>query len=149
MSSIVVLDTGSVLTAPKGTVGRDLLDWLASPDRTERYFELGGQEFVGRSVEPTVESKVRILRLIEMLRANRDVHVSVIGFTAASADKAADLRLSRERAEWLVRALRNGGIAASRLSAEGRGGTDPIGDNATPAGRGRNERVALLLRSTR
>jgi hypothetical protein len=149
LSSIVILHDGSVLTAPQGTIGRDLVDWLASPTRTSRYFELGGQEFVGRSAEPTIDSKVRIERLVDMLESSPDVTVKVLGFTAATGNRAADLRLSRARADWVVEALHDDGIARSRLSAEGRGGADAIASNATSQGRARNERVALLLQSHR
>ena len=149
LSSVVALPNGSVLTAPQGTVGRDMVDWLASSDRSERLFELGGREFDGRSIEPTIESKVRIGRGIEILKAHPDVTVSVIGYTAATSDPAADLNLSRARADWIVNALHDGGIAHGRLTAEGRGGADPIGNNSTPQGRARNERVAMLLRHDR
>lgn len=149
LSAVVALPNGSVMTAPKGTVGRDMVDWLASSDRSERLFELGGHEFDGRSIEPTIESKVRIERGIAILKANPDVSLHVIGYTAATGDPAADLKLSQARAEWIVDALHDGGIAKARLSAEGRGGGDPIGDNSTPAGRARNERVAMILRHKR
>jgi hypothetical protein len=146
LSAVVALPNGAVLTAPKGSVGRDMVDWLASSDDSERYFELGGHEYDGRAIEPTIESKVRIGRGVAILKANPKVAVHVIGYTAASDDPAADLKLSTARAEWLVSALEEGGIARSRLSAEGRGAADPIADNATPAGRARNERVAMILR---
>lgn len=146
LSAVVALPNGSVMTAPKGTVGRDMVDWLASPDDSERRFELGGKEFDGRSIEPTIESKVRITRGIQILKANPDVTLHVIGYTAASDDAAADLKRSRARAEWIVGALHDGGIAMSRLSSEGRGGADPIGDNRTAEGRASNERVAMILR---
>ncbi len=149
LSAVVALPNGSVMTAPKGTVGREMVDWLASADDTERRFELGGREFDGRSIEPTVESKVRILRGIEILKANPNVALHVIGYTAATSDAAADLKLSQARAAWIVDALHDGGIAMSRLTAEGRGGADPIGDNETPEGRASNERVAMILRHQR
>ncbi|WP_176488943.1 OmpA family protein [Rhizorhabdus dicambivorans] len=137
------------MTAPKGTVGRDMVDWLASNDDTERRFELGGREFDGRSVEPTIESKVRITRGIQILKANPNVDLHVIGYTAASGDEAADIKLSQARAKWIVDALRDGGVAGSRLTSEGRGGADPIGDNNTAQGRAANERVAMILRHRR
>lgn len=146
LSAVVALPNGSVMTAPKGTVGRDMVDWLASTDDTERRFELGGREFDGRSIEPTIESKVRITRGVQILKANPNVMLHVIGYTAATSDPAADLQLSRARAEWIVNALHDGGIAMSRLTTEGRGGADPIGDNDTPEGRASNERVAMILR---
>src|SRR5258706_11027915 len=46
------------MVAAPGTVARELVDWLET-DEQQRLFELGGQEFVGRSSEPTMESKLR------------------------------------------------------------------------------------------
>lgn len=149
LSAVVALPNGSTMTAPRGTVGRDMVDWLASNDDSERRFELGGREFEGRSIEPTVESKVRIGRGVQILKANPNVMLHVIGYTAPSGDAAADLALSRARAEWIVNALHDGGVAMSRLTSEGRGGADPIGDNRTPEGRAANERVAMILRHRR
>ena len=146
LSAVVALPDGTVMTAPKGTAGRDMVDWLASDDKTERYFELGGREFEGRSIEPTIESKVRIQRGVAILKANPNVTLHVIGYSSNSGDAAADMALSRARAAWIAKALDEGGIARGRLSAEGRGAANPIGDNATPAGRARNERVAMILR---
>ena len=37
------------------------------------------------------------------------------------------------------------GVAATRLSIEGRGPNDPIGDNATADGRALNRRVEIYL----
>ena len=149
MSAVVALPNGTVMTAPKGSAGRDMVDWLASSDHSERRFELGGKQFEGRSAEPTVESRVRIGRGIAILKANPGVTVEVIGYTSPSGDPAADLKLSRARAQSIVDALTEGGISPSRLTADGRGGADPIGDNTLPEGRARNERVAMILRHRR
>ena len=143
--SIVGLPGSAVLIAPNGTVARELVDWLATHDQQPRRFELGGTEFAGRSIEPTIESKVRIKRLATMLKAYPDVTLHVIGYSDASGYVAADQRLSEARAAWLVQALSDSGIARSRLTAEGRGGADPLGDNASAQGRAVNERVAVVL----
>jgi len=143
--SIVGLPDASVLIAPDGTVGRDLLDWLATHDPKPRRFELGGEEFDARAVEPTIESKVRITRLVTMLSAYPDIRLQAIGYTNASGDDRADQQLSLARAQWLVQALIDAGIRADRLSAEGQGGKDPIGDNSTEQGRAANQRVAIVL----
>jgi flagellar motor protein MotB len=41
--------------------------------------------------------------------------------------------------------LKDSGIDAARIKIEGRGGTQPIADDRTPAGRARNERISLEL----
>lgn len=149
MSAVVSLPDGTVMTAPRGSAGRDIVDWIASADGTERRFELGGRQFEGRSAEPTIESRVRIRRGIAILKANPTVAVDVIGYSSDSGDPEADRKLSLARAQWIVDALHEGGISQSRLTADGRGSADPIGDNTSPEGRARNERVVMILRHQR
>lgn len=62
------------------------------------------------------------------------------------ADKTRDRRLSLERASALVRWLTAHGVAASRLSAVGRGGEHPLESNETSRGRTRNRRIEIHLR---
>jgi len=146
-SGLVSLDDGSTMIAPDGTVGRELVDWMAQSSPQQRLFELGGEEFVDRTAEPTLESRSRIPRLVAMLRANPDVDLVIVGHSDPSADPQADLALSLLRAQTLLGLLEEGGVEARRMRAEGRGAAEPIADNATAEGRSRNQRVTLLLSS--
>src|SRR3546814_4433770 len=62
-SSDLALRDGSTMMAQQGSIGRQLVDWLAARGPGEKTFELGGQEFVGRSATPTPESIGRVSRL--------------------------------------------------------------------------------------
>src|SRR5258707_7588460 len=139
---IVALPNGATMVAKNGTVGRELIDWLAG-DEHSRSFELGGQEFTGRSAEPTMQSQVRLPRLIEMLKAHPDVRIEIIGHSDRSADRAADLALSETRAHNVAHALELGGISARRIAFEGHGGDQPIGDDQLAGGRARKERGSI------
>jgi outer membrane protein OmpA-like peptidoglycan-associated protein len=116
-SDIVALRDRSTLHVPKGTVGRDLVDWLARSDATPATFELAGQQFVGRSAEPTPELIGRASRLVAVLRAHPEVSVTIVGHTAPSADAVADQALSLARAQRLVQLLASDGIRPARLKA--------------------------------
>ena len=144
-ASIVGLRDGQTLVAAKGTVGREIVDWLASRRPGHRYFELGGRQFVGDTTEPTAESSARVGRLVAMLRANRDVSVRVIGYSDDSGSPLEDQQRSEALARRLVDEIAMRGIAARRLAFEGRGAADPIASNASVAGRARNRRVAILM----
>ena len=144
-SGLVALRDGSTMMAEHGTVGRDLVDWLAAGEEGQRRFELGGQEFVERTAEPTAESLGRIPRLVAMLRANPDVDVIVIGHTDNTQDAAADMALSLARARMLVGRLEAAGIEPERLKVEARGSAEPLASDATAEGRRRNQRVSLVL----
>lgn len=144
-SGIVALADGSTMVAPRGTVGRALVDWLARREPGQKAFELGGQEFVGRTAELTAESRGRVPRLIAMLRANPDVKLVIVGHTDPSGDEAADRAVSQARADVLLGMLRDGRISSHRLRTEARGASDPIAPNDSPGNRQRNQRVSLIL----
>lgn len=143
--SVVSLGHGRTMVVPRGTVAGDVVDWLASGAQGERYFEAGGREFIGNSAELAPESWNRIERFVMMLQANHDVRARIVGFSDASGNAAEDQRLSETRARQVMIEIAAHGIAPSRLSFEGRGSANPIADNATPAGRARNRRVAIIL----
>lgn len=78
--------------------------------------------------------------------------VVVVGHTDSIGDPATNQRLSERRAQTVVDALvRDHGIDPGRLTAEGRGATEPIAPNTTPdgaddpAGRQLNRRVEIVV----
>lgn len=144
-SGLIALRDGSTMIAEPGTVGRELADWLAAGKSGRRRFELGGEEFVGRTAEPTVESLGRIPRLVAMLEANPDVDLVVIGHSDRSDDAAADMALSLARARMLVGRLEAAGIEADRMTVEAKGSAEPLVAEDSAEGRRRNQRVSLLL----
>lgn len=144
-AGLVSLRDGSTLIAEPGTVGRDLVDWLAAREPGRKVFELGGQEFVGRTAQPTSESLGRATRLIAMLRANPDVRMTIVGHSDPSGDERADIALSLARAQTLYRLVRDGGVAPARLDVQARGSSQPLVPNDSPANRARNQRVSLIL----
>jgi len=143
--SIVSLGNGRTMVAPTGTVARDIVAWLASRAEGKHIFEAGGHEFVGNSAELAPESWPRIERFAAMLQANHDVRARILGFSDASGNALEDQRLSEARARAVMTEIAAQGIEPSRLSFEGRGSADPVADDATPAGRQRNRRVAIIL----
>lgn len=62
--------------------------------------------------------------LVEYLKANPEANVEILGYAdAATGSHAVNLKISKLRAESVAAALKKAGIAASRISAEGRGDT--------------------------
>lgn len=141
---IAVLADGSVMFAPDGTVARELTDWLEQPDGDSRWFELGGTQFEGRSVEPTAFTMKRLPRLAQMLKAYPRVKARLVGHAGATADARGDLQLSLARAEWAAGWLVRNGVAAGRVSADGIGSNHPLFAMASPQA-GRNDRVSMEL----
>ncbi|MEY4580689.1 MAG: hypothetical protein RL701_5392 [Pseudomonadota bacterium] len=69
----------------------------------------------------------------------------VVGYTDSSGPDAENQQLSAKRAQAVADRLTQSGIAASRISAVGRGEADPIADNETAEGRATNRRVEIVV----
>jgi outer membrane protein OmpA-like peptidoglycan-associated protein len=88
---------------------------------------------------PVLDSVARSLNQHPELRAK------VVGHTDSTGALAHNQTLSVNRAKSVTDYLGKQGVAAGRLSVEGRGPNDPIGDNATAEGRALNRRVEIYL----
>lgn len=71
--------------------------------------------------------------------------VTLVGYTDATGDRAANQRLSRARAEAVKNWLVVRGVQAAKITAEG-GGEATGGDNTTEAGRKQNRRVDVSIK---
>jgi outer membrane protein OmpA-like peptidoglycan-associated protein len=73
--------------------------------------------------------------------------IAVTAYTDSTGNAANNLDLSTKRAEAVKEVLATNGILASRLTAIGKGGADPIATNNTPQGREQNNRVEIIIAS--
>jgi OOP family OmpA-OmpF porin len=69
----------------------------------------------------------------------------ITGHTADVGSAESQMELSIERARSILNALTSRGIDSRRLLFEGRGGTEPVGDNRTEEGRQQNRRVEITI----
>jgi outer membrane protein OmpA-like peptidoglycan-associated protein len=90
------------------------------------------------------ESEPIIAQIVELLKANPDLKLSVEGHTDNVGSPKSNQTLSEQRAKAVVGALTAQGIAGERLSAVGHGQDKPIADNNTEDGRAKNRRVELV-----
>lgn len=72
--------------------------------------------------------------------------IVVEGHTDSRGARDMNMKLSRSRAEAVVRYLEGRGVAASRLSAEGFGPDKPVAGNKTAAGMEKNRRTQFKVR---
>ena len=119
---------------------------LANRLRADRRVVLPGLYFDFGSAVLRPESTGQLPAIVEAIRAAPAGPLRIEGHTDAVGADAANLSLSKARAE----AVRNALVAldatlGSRLSSQGHGETRPQGDNATLEGRALNRRVELVL----
>jgi outer membrane protein OmpA-like peptidoglycan-associated protein len=100
--------------------------------------------FASGSAELDPASSPAIGAIAQALMRHPDWQLRIVGHTDSIGTAASNLDLSKRRAARVRQALvADFGIAAPRLTADGRGETQPLEDNGTAAGRARNRRVEL------
>ena len=122
----------------KGAV--PLYDRLASDGKIITYaitFETGKAD-----LKP--ESMVEINRIAKLMQENPALEFEVQGHCDATGSDKVNDPLSQKRAEAIVAALVDQGIAAARLTAVGKGSHAPIASNSTDEGRAKNRRVEFV-----
>ena len=91
------------------------------------------------------ESYGVIKGIATVLKENADVNVKILGHTDSDGNDAANLTLSQKRAAAVVKLLSEEfGIEVSRLQSDGKGETQPVGDNNTKEGKASNRRVEFI-----
>lgn len=91
------------------------------------------------------ESQEQLRNIAEILKAYPRVNVRIGGYTDNVGDSQANLRLSQDRADNVMKELAALGVASERMTAEGYGDQHPVGDNSTERGRAMNRRIALRV----
>lgn len=82
------------------------------------------------------------------LQAHPDRKVTLVGHTDASGALAANVALSKKRAQSVRTALIALGASGGQIDAQGAGYLAPIADNDTAEGRAKNRRVEVMLTPT-
>ena len=72
--------------------------------------------------------------------------IDIIGHAGSAGSDAYNLDLSRRRASSVAGYLVSRNVLAERLFVDGRGESQPIASNDTPAGKAQNRRVEILIR---
>lgn len=84
-------------------------------------------------------------RFATTLNQNPVTTLKIIGHTDNTGSDSTNNPLSVNRASATRDYLVSRGVAANRISIDGRGSHEPIADNSTPAGRAANRRVEIFV----
>ena len=106
---------------------------------------VAGLDFAAGGATLSPGSASALDMLARLLTRNAEVKVVIVGHSDNEGGLDANIALSQKRAEAVMRALLERGVAGSQLSARGIGYLAPLTANTTPEGRATNRRVELVL----
>lgn len=135
----------SAISVEPGSTEEALAAFLASTQPAPRLFRFGGTEFAPWQSRPNPPTLRTMYAIAQILRAYPRARVTLVGHTDNDGTPAQNIALSRARVDQMARLLVQNGIPPRRIDTIGRGLTQPIADNATPAGRARNRRIELIV----
>jgi OmpA-OmpF porin, OOP family len=91
------------------------------------------------------ESEPALTEISKMLASNAQLKLVVVGHTDNVGTLAANLTLSKQRADAVVAALMTRyNVSPTRLQSQGAGSLAPVASNRTDEGRAKNRRVELV-----
>ncbi|MDU0371875.1 OmpA family protein [Hymenobacter endophyticus] len=90
-------------------------------------------------------SMMEIQKMAEVLKKYPDTNVLIEGHTDASGSDAINQPLSERRAQAVANYTTSQGVDAARITTQGYGSSQPIGDNTTAEGKQANRRVEIAI----
>jgi len=86
-----------------------------------------------------------IRQIYQVLQQDATINLKIVGHTDGDGDENANKELSKKRAEAVKDALVNiYNVSSGRLTTEGMGESEPVGDNGTANGKAQNRRVEFI-----
>ncbi len=120
----VKLPNGVELDAYKGSIEDLLVAFLNDPNAkpgNDNWFDFSDLNFKFATAEIIPESRKELDNIIQILKAYPNVKIKLGGYTDKIGDEAANKKLSGERAQAVMTALKDGGVGAQVEGAEGYG----------------------------
>jgi K(+)-stimulated pyrophosphate-energized sodium pump len=139
------LPNGIELNIPKLGVENKVLDFIASAAPVDKttWFDFDRLLFDTGKATLQPASQEQLENFANILKAYPETSIKLGGYTDNTGAKAANMKLSQERANSVMAELVKMGIAPARLEAEGYGDGNPVADNATEEGRAKNRRISM------
>ncbi|HMP91920.1 MAG TPA: OmpA family protein [Phnomibacter sp.] len=145
------LPDGSFLKVGERSTENRLLKFLANKamlvdtaDKTKGWITCDRIFFETGKAGLTIESQQQITNIANILKAFPAAEVKIGGYTDNTGDSAVNQRVSQQRADMVLQALKAAG-ASNATAAEGYGPLWPLASNETPEGRAINRRVDIRV----
>ncbi len=104
-----------------------------------------GIQFEVSSSQLSESSRTNLTQLAETLKKYEDTNILIEGHTDITGTRDYNMGLSEDRAESVASFLKSLDVAGKRITTEGYGPDQPVGDNDTAAGRQKNRRVEVAI----
>ena len=142
------LADGAELTVGGNSAEKKLVDFIndasKAVDKTT-WFTMDRLYFESGKSVLKANSQQQLKNIAAILKANPAVELKIGGYTDNTGDSAANLTLSRQRAELAEAELVKLGVDTKRLSAEGYGPQFPVADNTSAEGKAQNRRIDVRV----
>jgi OmpA-OmpF porin, OOP family len=110
---------------------------------TDKPITIEGANFDSGSAKLKSTASRQLDTVVEFAAKYKEANLTVVGYTDDRGNETANQVLSRKRAESVKAYLTGKGVAADRITTDGKGSANPVGDNKTAAGRAQNRRVEI------
>jgi len=129
-------------------VAADSLEASAQPPPSRKsgrrtIYTLAGTAFASGSATVSGSAQASLRRMAAIIGANRSIRIDA--HTDSQGADAANLALSRQRAEAVRDVLISAGLPRARITAVGKGEASPVANNGSAEGRARNRRVEIVV----
>jgi len=104
-----------------------------------------GLEFQLNEASLSPEARSKLDEVASALAREPNTSIRIDGFTDTSGTDAINEPLSKERARAVAGYIEQKGVAPERVTTQGLGSHNPVGDNATPDGRAKNRRAEISV----
>lgn len=139
------VEDASSVTAAEEDAPPSLEDIAEKPLEAGTNIVLNNVLFESSSSKLKNSSYTELNKLVEILKKNPSTKVEIAGHTDSKGSKAGNDRISKARADVVVKYLGSKGIDTKMLTAKGYGSSQPVASNDTAGGRAKNRRTEFKV----
>lgn len=94
----------------------------------------------------SAEQRQKIADIARYMDNVRGAHITVVGHTDNTGSHGINMKIGRERADFLKSYLISQGVSDDRITSTSRGPNAPVADNSSEAGRAQNRRTVVKIK---